>query len=102
MRWQADASSKAQFEELTECASDLMANGEYEVYSDTKRVFERDAGACIFYLQRSRFGWDTKVGHVHTSKCVLRGAWYALLVYVFDPLLFVCIFVALHAHQQLV
>mmetsp|Transcript_9552 Transcript_9552/g.17995 ORF Transcript_9552/g.17995 Transcript_9552/m.17995 type:complete len:455 (-) Transcript_9552:299-1663(-) len=39
----ADASSKAQFEELTECASDLMANGEYEVYSDTKRVFERDA-----------------------------------------------------------
>lgn len=39
----ADATLKAQFDTLTECASDLMANGEYEVYSDTKRVFERDA-----------------------------------------------------------
>jgi hypothetical protein len=47
-RWgQADATLKAQFDTLTECASDLMANGEYEVYSDTKRVFERDAGMSL-------------------------------------------------------
>jgi hypothetical protein len=43
----ADTTLKAQFESLTECASTLMANGEYEVYSDTKRVFERDAGWLI-------------------------------------------------------
>jgi hypothetical protein len=57
----ADATLKAQFELLTECASTLMANGEYEVYSDTKRVFERDAG------------WLDQLNHPSERWCPLTG-----------------------------
>ena len=58
---------KAQFDTLTECASDLMANGEYEVYSDTKRVFERDAGMSLSTVSKgvspvpSSAGYDERV-----------------------------------------
>jgi CD2 antigen cytoplasmic tail-binding protein 2 len=36
--------TKRIFDELTEAAMKLMENGEYNVYSDDRETFEREAG----------------------------------------------------------
>eukprot|EP00854_Cymbomonas_tetramitiformis_P004078 gene4078-5054_t len=51
------------FDRLTELSSNLMASGEYEVYSETRRQFECAAGAYFDHLQSPvRYSYDSSEG----------------------------------------